>query len=257
MLLAHVLSCTPTDLFVHPERTLSAAQEAEFKALIARRANHEPVAYLTGHRAFFDLDLFVDARVLIPRPETELLVEHALELAQRRSQPRIVDVGTGSGAIAVSLAVHLPQAAIWAVDLSAEALAVAQVNARRYRVEERITFAQGELLSPVPGPVDLIVANLPYVSEAEFAELPPDVRCYEPRLALLAGVDGLAAIRALLNQAPPYLAPGGALVGEIGAGQGKAVLALARQAFPQARVQVLRDYTHLDRIILIDLETGI
>lgn len=252
MLLAHTLRCSPTDLFIHPERELDPAQEAEFKGLIARRARHEPVAYLTGHRPFFDLDLLVDARVLIPRPETELLVERALELARRWPQPQIADVGTGSGAIAVALAVHLPQATIWATDLSAEALAVAQTNARRYGVAERITFAQGDLLLPLPGPLQLIVANLPYVSEAEWADLPADVR-HEPPMALLAGADGLAAIRALLEQSPRYLTPDGVILAEIGAAQGQAVIALARRAFPQAYIEVIQDYAHLDRILLIDL----
>lgn len=252
LLLAHALGCSPTDLFIHPERVLSSAQEAEFKGLIARRACHEPVAYLTGHRPFFDLDLLVDARVLIPRPETELLVEQALEHARRWPQPQIADVGTGSGAIAVALAVHLTQATIWATDLSADALAVAQINARRYGVAERITFVQGNLLLPLPGPLQLIVANLPYVSEAEWAALPPDVR-HEPPMALLAGADGLAAIRALLEQSPRYLTPDGIILAEIGAAQGQSVIALARQTFPQAYVEVIRDYAHLDRILLIDL----
>ncbi len=253
MLLAHALGCSPTGLLAHPEQELNEPQWDEFKRLVARRAQHEPVAYLTGHRAFFDLDLAVDARVLIPRPETELLVERALDLARRWEQPRIVDVGTGSGAIAVSLAAHLPRATLWAIDASAGALAVARANAHRCGVAERITFLHGDLLSPLPGPIDLIAANLPYVSAAEYAALPPDVRRYEPRAALLSGVDGLDAIRALLDQAPDRLSADGVVLLEIGAGQGMAAAALARSAFPGAAVEVVQDYARLDRIILIDL----
>ncbi|MBN1933996.1 MAG: peptide chain release factor N(5)-glutamine methyltransferase [Anaerolineae bacterium] len=253
LLLAHVLGRSVTDLFVHPEWALTGPQQAEFERLVARRADYEPVAYLIGHRAFFDLDLAVDVRVLIPRQETELLVECALDLARCWPQSRVADVGTGSGAIAVSLAVHLPRATIWAVDRSAEALEVARANARRCGVEGQIAFLQGDMLSPLPGQVDLIAANLPYVSESEYADLPPDVRRYEPCQALLAGVDGLAAIRALLRQAPEYLAPDGIILLEIGAGQGAAVAALARNTFPQARIEAMQDYAHLDRIIIIDL----
>lgn len=253
MLLAHALGCPSTGLLAHPEQELNEPQWDEFKQLVARRAQHEPVAYLTGHRAFFDLDLAVDARVLIPRPETELLVERTLDLARRWGQPRIVDVGTGSGAIAVSLAAHLPQAALWAIDASAGALEVARANARRCGVAERITFLHGDLLSPLPGPIDLIAANLPYVSAAEYAALPPDVRRYEPRSALLSGVDGLDAIRALLDQAPGLLSADGVVLLEIGAGQGMAAAALARSAFPGATIEVVQDYARLDRIILIDL----
>jgi release factor glutamine methyltransferase len=258
MLLAHVLECTSSELFVYPDRTLTAAQSASYQALLHRRAQHEPVAYLVGHRGFLDLDLLVDRRVLIPRPETERLVERALALARRWDRPRIADVGTGSGAIAVGLAVALPQARVYALDRSPDALAVARENAARYDVTDRITFLEGDLLAPLPEPVDLIAANLPYVSEDEYAALPPGIRVYEPRVALAAGPDGLDAIRRLLRIARPHLAPGGAILLEIGATQGAAVSALATRTFPEARVEVIPDYRGRDRIVEIkDRDTEI
>jgi release factor glutamine methyltransferase len=220
------------------------------------------VAYLVGHRGFLELDLLVDSRVLIPRPETELLVERALSFARRWETPRIADVGTGSGAIAIGLAValsqtelsqaKLPKAAIYALDSSPDALEVARQNAVRNGVAERITFLEGDLLAPLPAPVDLIVANLPYVTEDAYAALPPGIRDYEPRGALVAGPDGLDAIRRLLQTARPHLAPGGAILLEIGAAQGAAVSSLAAAAFASARVKVIPDYSGRDRVVEID-----
>jgi release factor glutamine methyltransferase len=252
LLLAHILGCSTTDLFIHPDRSLTVDQSARFGDLVAQRARHRPVAYLVGHREFLALDFVVDERVLIPRPETELLVEAVIEAAGD-APVRIVDVGTGSGAIAVSLAVHLPQARIWAVDASKAALQVARENARRHGVLSRLSFLQGDLLAPLPEPVEFVVANLPYVSEIEYVDLPADIRLHEPREALLAGVDGLDAIRALLDQAHAHLAPKGAIWLEIGSGQGQQVSQLARGTFPRAQVVVIQDYAHLDRLVHIQL----
>jgi release factor glutamine methyltransferase len=251
-LLAHVLDCSTTDLFIHPDRSLTVEQIAQFSDLVFQRAKHKPVAYLVGHREFLDLDLMIDERVLIPRPETELLVESVIRAAGKRPV-RIADVGTGSGAIAVSLAVHLPRARIWATDASPAALEVAQENARRYAVLSRIAFVQGDLLAPLQESMDLVAANLPYVSQADYADLPPDIRLYEPRRALLSGDDGLEAIRALLSQARDHVAPQGAMWLEIGATQGEAVLELAARAFPRAQRMLIQDYAHLDRLIHIQL----
>lgn len=252
MLLAHVLGGTVSELFVHPERMLSDDEVAAYRALVARRAQHEPVAYLVGRRGFLDLDLVVDERVLVPRPETELLVERALQVAQRWPRPRIADVGTGSGAIAVSLALHLPEAMVYALDCSAGALEVACRNAQRYDVAGRIAFLHGDLLAPLQGSVHLIVANLPYVSQDEYAALAPDIRLYEPPEALVSGVDGLDAIRRLLDTARPHLVVDGVLLLEIGARQGEAVSALAARAFPAARVRLLPDYAGRDRVVCIE-----
>lgn len=252
LLLAHVLGCTVTDLFVHPERTLIESQARAYCELVARRARHEPVAYLVGHRAFLDIDFAVDARVLIPRPETEHLVEQALAVARRWPRPRLVDVGTGSGVIAVSLAVHLPWAQVYAVDSSAGALEVARENARRHGVAGQIVFLQGDLLAPLPAKVEIVVANLPYVSEAEYAALAPDIRLYEPREALVSGEQGLDAIRALLDTTRPHLVAGGVILIEIGASQGEAVYELAMRAFPDAQVEIVQDEAYLDRVVRIE-----
>jgi release factor glutamine methyltransferase len=252
MLLAYVLGCSTTDLFVHPERTLTTGETQTYRQIVAQRAQHAPVAYLIGHRAFLDLDLGTDRRALIPRPETELLVEQALLDARRWTPPRLVDVGTGSGAIAIGIAKHHPQAQVFATDRSPEALQLAGENAQRCGVADRITFLCGNLLDPLPTPVHLVIANLPYVSAPEYAALPPDIRLYEPRQALLAGEDGLDAIRALLSTARPHIAGDGVLLLEIGATQGQAVTALARQAFPGAQVTVIPDCARHDRLVRIE-----
>jgi len=199
------------------------------------------------------MDLLVDRHVLIPRPETEELIERATALAHRWETPRVVDVGAGSGAIAIALARRLPRALVYATDRSEAALAVARSNAQRCGVAERIVFLSGDLLSPLCAPVDLVVANLPYVSQAEYEALPLDIRLWEPREALVGGADGLDAIRALLLTAPEHLAPGGAILLEIGAEQGAEVAALAAQAFPCARVDVIPDLAGRDRIVHVDL----
>lgn len=250
LLLSHVLGVNRAAIFARPERWLTAKELTAFRDLVDRRAHREPLAYLVGHREFFGLDLVVDSRVLIPRPETELLVEHALRIAQRLKTPRIADVGTGSGAIAVSLAVHLPKAIIYALDGSAGALSVAAENASRHGVADRICFLRGDLVQPLPEAMDVITANLPYVATDEWEALPPEIRLYEPRAALDGGRDGLTLIRRLLATADPYLTPGGVLLAEIGAGQGAGAAELARQSLPQTRVELHQDYAGLDRLLI-------
>ena len=256
LLLAHVLGVNRAAILTWPDRTLTPKQLTRYRDLAARRAAREPLAYIVGHREFYDLDFVVDARALIPRPETELLVEHALRTVRRIAPEagtplQLADVGSGSGAIAVTLAVHLPQATVYALDGSAEALALTTENAHRHGVANRVHPLQGDLLSPLPQPVDLITANLPYVATAEWEHLPPEIRIYEPRVALDGGPDGLTIIRRLLAMVGPYLQSGGALLLEIGASQGGAATALARQHLPRARVQVHQDLAGLDRLVLI------
>lgn len=251
LLLMAVLGTDRAALLAHPERSLTPEQAASFRRLIERRAAGEPVPYLTGTRAFFDRDWLVSPAVLIPRPETEHLIEAALEWARGHEVRCAVDVGTGSGAIAVTLAAHWPGAALWAVDISPEALAVARENAARAGV--RVQWVQGDLLAPLVSAgqtVDLVAANLPYIPSGDLESLP--VARWEPRLALDGGVDGLDLIRRLLVQLPAVLAAPGLALLEIGAGQGARVASLVDSALPGARVRVLPDYAGLDRLVWIE-----
>jgi release factor glutamine methyltransferase len=266
LLLAHVLGVNRAAVLARPEQQLTPKQLTRYRDLVARRGGREPLAYIVGHREFFGLDLNVDPRVLIPRPETELLVEHALDIAHHTAAPpaeaqsaaplSIADVGAGSGAIAVTLAVHLPGATVYALDHSADALDVVAENARRHRVIARVHCLHSDLLFALPSPVDLITANLPYVTSDEWRELAPEIRYHEPRSALDGGRDGLAPIGRLLATAGPYLRPAGAILLEIGAGQGGAVTTLARECIPQARVQLVQDYAGLDRLVIVEIGQG-
>jgi release factor glutamine methyltransferase len=251
LLLAHVLGWERARLLAEGPRSLTHAQADTFRALIARRAALEPVAYLVGHKEFYGIDLMVDKRVLMPRPETELLVDLALGLARRMPGDRpvsIVDVGTGSGAIAIALALHLPAAQIDAIDISPEALALAQQNLERHSLSGRVRLLQGDLLDPISEPADLIAGNLPYTILSEIDE---GVRRHEPHLALDGGADGLDLYRRMLQQAPALLRPGGAILLEIGATQAAAMIDLARQAFPSAGMSVHRDLAGHDRVFVI------
>ena len=248
-LLAATLGLSRTQLLAHPERILSAAEQAAFASALARAAAGEPLAYVLGRREFYGLDLEVTPAVLVPRPETELLVE----LAVARKPRRALDVGTGSGCIAVALAVNVPAVQVTALDVSPAALAVAARNAQRHSVSERITFRPSDLLAALPPTpaYDLLCANLPYIDSAELATLP--VAAHEPRLAFDGGPGGLALIERLLAAAPPYLTPGAALLLEIGADQGPRALALAQAAWPTATAAIARDLAGLDRVLTITL----
>jgi len=255
LLLARVLGVNRAAVLARPEQRLTPKQLTLYRDLTARRGSREPLAYITGRREFFGLNLMVDHRVLIPRPETELLVERALTIAKRMASPiQIADVGAGSGAIAVSLAVHLPRTTVYALDDSADALEVVAANARRHHVASRVRCLQSDLLSALPKPVDLIAANLPYVTTEELEQLAPEIRDHEPRTALDGGIDGLALVGRLLATAGPCLRPGGAILLEIGAGQGVAATNLAREFLPKARVQLMQDYAGFDRLVVV--ETG-
>jgi release factor glutamine methyltransferase len=251
VLLAHSLGLTRTQLHTESDRGLDAKAEEAFKSLVARRLQREPVAYITGHKEFFALDLEVDHRVLIPRPETETLVEVALTIARQKNLSVLAEVGVGSGAIAIALAVNLPWVQVFAIDSSADALAVAEENCRRHQVLDRVVLSHGDLLEPLAEPVGLIVANLPYVSQEEMKSLAPDITQYEPAAALDGGVDGLDHIRRLLEQAGPCLRPSGMICLEIGASQAIAVNHLARKEFPGASVALVRDLAGLDRVVVI------
>lgn len=225
---------------------------AEFRALVARRAKGEPAAYLLGEREFFGLVFRVTPDVLIPRPETEGIIEEAQRLFPANSPLAFADFGTGSGALAVTLAHEFPASRGLAVDLSGQALEVARQNARANGVAERLSFLCADFtrLELAPASLDLIVANPPYVTEAEYAELSPEVREFEPRLALVSPEQGLWHLRGLLPVAAQALRPGGVLLCELGSGQGAAALDLARpEALGFSRTSILKDYAGLDRIL--------
>ena len=251
VLLAHVMRVDRLRLYLEPDKALTAAELVAFQKLIGERGAGRPVAYLIGQKEFMSLNFRVGPGVLVPRPETELLVEEALRL-----NPRVViDVGTGSGAIAVSIACLLPEVKVYAIDVSAEALSYARQNAAELGVAGKISFLQGDLLRALSGlrvQADCITANLPYIPTGDLDSLPLDVRAYEPHQALFGGADGLDLYRALIPQAVEFLSPGGTLIMEIGPGQG-AVLKeeLARdKAF--TRTEVKDDYAGLERIMLTE-----
>ena len=256
VILAHVLDKERGWLFAHYDQALSEEEAETFADMVARRAAAEPVAYLVGHREFYGLNLVVDQRVLIPRPETELLIDAVLDHVESRAnqQVRMVDVGTGSGAIAVAVAANCPSVQVYAVDLSPAALEVARKNVEQHDSRGQVTLLNGDLLSPLPEPVDVIAANLPYITSGDFPNLMADVRDYEPRLALEAGPEGLDLIERLLDQAPGHLYPGGVIFLEIGADQGQGVLQLVTRLLPQARhVGLRQDYHGYDRLVVIGL----
>jgi release factor glutamine methyltransferase len=253
LLLAHALGTDRTHLYQRLPDELPPDATAAFDALLRRRLAHEPTAYIVGHREFYGLEFDVTPAAIIPRPETETLVELVLDFVRERrlSAPTIADIGVGCGAIAVALAVSLPEAAVIAVDVSPDALALARRNAERHSVAGRIDFREGDLLSPLDAHADAIAANLPYVRRGDLEASPPEVREHEPRQGLDGGPDGLRLIERLLRDAPAYLKPGGALFAEIGEEQGEAALSLARACFPQARVEVARDLSALDRVLVV------
>jgi release factor glutamine methyltransferase len=231
VLARHVLDCDRATLLTRARDPLPSAFDRLYRALIARRDAREPVAYIVGHREFWGLEFDVTPAVLIPRPETELIVEEALASLPRRDAVRhIIDVGTGSGCLAVTLAVEFPPARVTATDTSHEALSVAYRNGDRHNVIGRMTFVQGDVLQDVAGPADLIVSNPPYVPAGDAAALQPEVARYEPSSALYGGHDGLDVIRRLLASAPHHLAAAGWLIVEFGFGQEAAVRELAQNA---------------------------
>jgi release factor glutamine methyltransferase len=220
---------------------------ARFEALVARRAQRVPLAYLTGHREFYGLDLTVSPAVLIPRPETETVVDAALGWLASRPEARVLDLGTGSGCIAIAIAANAPRARVVASDISAEALEVARANASRLRLAERIEFVFSDLFEALAGErFDLVVSNPPYVEDS--AALAPEVERYEPRAALFAGADGLAFHRRMAAALGDHLASGGTALIEVGAGQAAAVAALMRTAGAIETV-VTRDLAGVERVV--------
>jgi release factor glutamine methyltransferase len=254
VLLAHLLGKPRAWVLAHPEAELNAGQQAGLEVLLQRLENGEPLPYVLGRWEFFGLEFAVTPAVLIPRPETELLVEQALAWLRGHPSARsAAEVGVGSGCISVSLAVHIPDLKIAATDLSLAALEVACANARRHRAAGRIDFVVADLLPPGRAQFDLICANLPYIPSDSLGELA--VSRAEPRLALDGGPDGLRLIRRLLAGAPTRLRQPGLLLLEIEAGQGPVALALAQATFPQARVHLHTDLAGRNRLVAVEMDT--
>jgi len=247
LLLCHTLHIDRVKLHTEPWRELTAEEETAFWQLVNRRIKGEPTAYITAHREFFGLDFLVTPAVLIPRPETEHLIEKALKLTKNQPVSLIADIGTGCGAIAVTLATNLPEVGIYATDISEDALKVARMNCQKHGVADRVVLLHGDLLEPLPEPVDLIIANLPYVSKADIPSAGP--LGYEPRAALDGGEEGLDQIKKLTEQLSGKLKAGGWLLLEIGQGQAKAVTDLLAKRFPDAHIEVTRDLAGIDRVV--------
>jgi len=260
VLLSYVLHVERSSLYTYPEQLLTLEQIQLFRDLIERRSQGEPVAYLVGHKEFYGLDFLVDKRVLIPRPETELLVDVALNVCRKMLDagqvPVIADIGTGSGIIPITLAVLEPRLpCVYACDISVDALDVASVNCHRHHVEERVRLLQGDLLEPLPEPVDVVTANLPYVGTDELEDIPPGVKAYEPHLALFSGPLGLDLILRFFQsiQQSQKLKAGASLLLEIGYRQMDALTSILRDTLPQATLTFTKDLAGWNRVLQVTL----
>ncbi len=252
VLLSHILGKDRMYLYVNFDQPLAADELAAFREAVKKRAQRVPVAYITGRKEFFGLSFRVTPAVLIPRPDTEVLVETALRRLQERENPLLLDVGTGSGAIIVSLLHKLPAARGVATDIAPDALAMAADNAARLGVAERIEFCRGDLFAPLAGRVfDAIVSNPPYIAAKELAGLDPELG-YEPRGALAGGADGLDFYRRLTAGAAALLKPGGFLAVEVGAGQAAPVAALAVPATGLTVAETVKDYAGVERVVVLE-----
>ncbi len=254
VLLAHVLAEDRLFLYLNYDRPMETNELAAYRACIKRRLGGEPNQYITGIQEFWSLPLRVSPDVLIPRPETEVLVEAVLEFLDKYgSNVDILDLGTGSGAIAIALARELPAARIMATDLSLAALRLAQENAKLHQVDERILFVRGDMFAAIPGASQkfrVVVTNPPYISHAEILELHREIRDFEPRHALDGGPDGLAAIRHIVAEAPTVLSQAGGLFMEMGAGQAESVSGLVLESHEYRSFHIRKDYSGLDRVLV-------
>jgi release factor glutamine methyltransferase len=251
LLLRHLLDFSRVQLYLNLNDPLTGEQQEAYRRLIEHRIAGHPSAYITGHREFYGLEFAVDRRVLIPRPESELLVDEAISLSRNYDNPIIADIGTGSGAIAICLAIKLPHATVYAGDISTAAMEVAATNCHRHGVAGRVHLLAGDLLVSVPQPADIIVANLPYVGRAEAA-----ANRFEPSLALDGGPNGTDKIERLCRQAAGKLRPGGVLLLEIGQGQQEKIMGLVKRLLPGSVVEVTPDLAGIPRVVTATIPAG-
>jgi release factor glutamine methyltransferase len=258
VLLAHQLGSDRVNLYLNLDQPLTEMEVSGYRALIRRRLRREPLQYITGIQEFWSIDFVVDPRALIPRPETELLVDHALRLLKpdaesENQEPKILDLGTGCGTLAVSLAKEVPNAQIWATDKSQGALELARLNAQRKGVSDRIQFKEGDLWEPLINlgiTFDIILSNPPYVATEEYDDLPPEVRDYEPRSALDGGDSGTYYIKKIITEAPRYMKPKAWIMLEMGPDQTGKALDLVEQTEGYGEKTRIRDYSRLYRIVM-------
>lgn len=261
VLLSHVLNIDRVTLYLNLDQPLNESEISAYREIIKRRLRHEPVPYITGTQEFWSMDFFVDPHVLIPRPESEILVEQAIErfksLAVKEDHLiRILDLGTGCGSLATALANEIRTSHVWATDISPEALKIARLNAERHGVSGKIEFIQGDLWQPLSGrniTFDIIVSNPPYVSTEEYDGLPPEVRCYEPRPALDGGKGGFCHIRKIIEGSPDFLNPGGWLLVEMAPHQTATALELLSHIEVFKEKTHIKDYSHQYRVVCAQL----
>lgn len=261
IILAYLMGCKRIDLYTHPAKDISESVAVSYKKAIQRRAQRVPLQYITNHAEFMSLDFYVDERVLIPRPETELLVDAVIKKSQILSKEReivIVDIGVGSGNIAITLATKISNARIFAVDISPDSLIVAKINAERHHVLDKITFLCGDIFKPLEGygiesKIHFIVSNPPYVAIGEFENLQEEVRNYEPYGALVSGQDGLQMFKRIIAGANIWLKPGGLIVCEVGEKQIQKVACLLEDAGCFKKTEFIEDYQHIYRIIVAQM----
>jgi len=256
-LIEFVLGCSGVAQVIDRDRPLSRSEVARVQTLVARRAAREPLQYILGTQEFCGIEVAVTPAVLIPRPETELLVEEVLRRISPAQQATLVDVCTGSGCIAVAVARLRFRTRVIAIDISHASLEVARQNALRHAVDDRTTWLEGDMLLPLEemkldGCIDVMVANPPYIAEADWIDLQPEVRDFEPRHALVAGSRGTECHERILQEARRYLSPGGALIVEIGAGQGEAVCQLVETIGGYGPVRLLRDAADIERVLIVE-----
>ena len=256
LLLSNVLGLKRIELYTRYNEPVGAEQLARLRDLVKRAGGHEPVVYLVGKTEFYSMEFEVTPDCLIPRPETELLVQRAIEFLRGRGGPQqVCDLCTGCGVIAVAIAANVPTARVVATDISAPALSVAARNVEKHQLQERVELLQGDLFEPVIPPLDatpfdLIASNPPYVSDAEYEALEKNVRDYEPRIALHAGADGLDVYRRISEKAGQFLKPGGILLLEIGYTQGPTVRELLERTQAFATIEVEKDFQKHDRLVV-------